>query len=498
MSEPLRISFVAAERVPLAKIGGLADVAGALTEALAARGHAVRCWLPGYESLSMPEGARRETAIEHFDVPFGTGSAPAAVERVRLPGSRVEVLLVDHLGPAAYFRRTGIYADPATGEPFADDGERFTFFCRAVCEGMRRLGPPPDVVHLNDYQAAWIAAFLRTHFATDPVLAGVASVYTIHNLAYLGLFPPSLLDLAGIPRDAFRAGSPFEFWNEVNVTKVGLEFADLLTTVSPRYAREIQTSEFGCGLDGVLRRRAADLVGILNGIDVETWNPATDPHLAARYSASDLSGKVACKAALAREAGWPEDSPWPIAGMITRLTEQKGFDLLEATAADLFRQEMRLFVLGDGDRHFRERLQGWMREHPERVHARFGFDDPLAHRIEGGADLFLMPSRYEPCGLNQMMSQRYGTVPVVRGVGGLADTVQDFDPETREGTGFIFAEYRPAALLVGIKRALAVYRQPHVWQQAMHNGMRQDFSWQASARRYEEAYREARARRAMR
>jgi starch synthase len=488
----VRIAFVSAERVPLVKVGGLGDVAAALTDVLAERGHDVDCFLPDYASLTMPAGATRVPALDVFPVPLGDRDELCAVHRLTLPGSKAAIYLVDHAGARAYFQREGVYGDPATGEEYPDNAERFLFFCRAVCESLKRLGRRPDIVHLNDYQTSFVAAALKTVYAADPFFHRNGIAFTAHNVGYQGIYPPSVLARAGLPRAGVAPGSPFEFYGKLNFLKVGLEFSDMLTTVSPRYAKEIQTTaEYGHGLEGVFRARAADLVGILNGIDTKVWNPETDPAIAARYSVADLSGKAACRAALAREAGWPEDSDWPIVGIVSRLAGQKGFDLLEEAEDDLAKLEMRLIVLGSGERRYHDLFARWMKERPESVHAVFGFDEPLSHRIEAGADLFLMPSRYEPCGLNQMMSLRYGTVPVVRATGGLADTVHEFDPASGKGNGFSFEPYEVDALVASLKRALATYRQRQVWRRVQANGMAEDFSWDASAQKYEEVYAEA-------
>jgi len=491
----MRIAFLSAERVPLVKVGGLGDVASALTDVLAARGHAVDCFLPDYRSLTIPSGAERTPLLDVFPVPFGDRDELAAVHRLRLPGSRATIYLVDHEGARAYFQREGIYVDPATGEEYPDNAERFLFFCRAVCESLKRLGRRPDIVHLNDFQTSFAAAYLRVAYAGDPFFMRTGIVFTAHNVGYQGIYPAATLASAGLPGTGVAPGSPFEFYGKLNFLKVGLEFSDILTTVSPRYAKEIQTTaEYGHGLEGVFRARAADLRGILNGIDTQVWNPETDSEIAARYSAQELAGKTVCRNALAREAGWPEDSEWPIVGIVSRLAGQKGFDLLEGAEAQLAELEMRLFVLGSGERRYHDLFARWTKEMPERVHAVFGFDEPLSHRIEAGADLFLMPSRYEPCGLNQMMSLRYGTVPVVRATGGLADTVRDFDPASGKGNGFSFEAYDAAAMVTCLERALAACRQPQLWRRVQANGMAEDFSWDASAKKYEEAYAEAMSR----
>ena len=492
----MRIAFVSAERVPLVKVGGLGDVAAALTDVLAERGHEVDCFLPDYSSLSLPLGATPTPALDVFPVPFGDREELAAVRRLTLPGTAASIYLVDHVGARAYFQREGVYGNPVTGQEYPDNAERFLFFCRAVCESLKRLGRRPEIVHLNDYQTSFVAAAMRTAHAGDPFFDHIGIVFTAHNVGYQGIYPASVLARAGLPGAAVTPGSPFEFYGKLNFLKVGLELSDMITTVSPRYAKEIQTTaEYGHGLEGIFASRAADLRGILNGIDTKIWNPETDPGIAARYSAADLSGKALCRAALAREASWPADSEWPIVGIVSRLADQKGFDLLHKADQALARLEMRLFVLGAGSPVYHDMFARWMKRRPERVHAVFGFDEPLSHRIEAGADLFLMPSRYEPCGLNQMMSLRYGTVPVVRATGGLADTVHDFDPASGEGNGFSFQEYDAHVMVHCLQRALATYRQPQVWRRVQANGMTNDFSWEASAKKYEEVYADA-ARRA--
>lgn len=492
VNRKLTIAMVAAERVPLVKVGGLADVVGALSDTLAERGHTVQCWLPAYGSIQIPAGATRTRLGERFAVPFGHGSEWACLERVDLADSRTEIYLVQHLGDSDFFSRDGIYGDPDQGDDYPDNPERFLFFSRAVCEGMKRLGRPIDVVHLNDNQTAFIAAMLRRHYVEDPILSRAGILFSLHNVGYQGIYPARVLELAQIPAEEFYPGSSYEYYDQVNFLKVGITHSDILTTVSERYAEEICAgSQYGFGLEGVLEERSADLRGILNGIDYRVWDPTKDLHLPARYSIGDLSGKQECKNWLMKEAGWPIDSDWPIVGIIARLVEQKGLDLIREAAPRLLQMEARFFFLGTGQEEYEEWIQELARAHPDRVQAHIGFDEVLAHRVEGGADLLLMPSRYEPCGLNQLISLRYGTVPVVRSTGGLADTVRDFDPHSREGTGFVFQPYEPSAMIAAIKRALALYRQPRVWNALVANGMAQDFSWEVAATAYESAYRDA-------
>jgi starch synthase len=490
----LSIAHVASEMSPLAKVGGLADVLGALSSEQARRGHRVVVCLPRYATLQVPPGAA-EREVGRVKVPWGMGREAARLTLLETPGGAPRVLLVAHEGERRFFERPGVYDDPRTGEAWPDSPERFLFFSRAALEGLKRMGERFDVLHAHDHQAAWAPCFARTHDAGDPAFAGLATVFTIHNLGYQGIHDAWVLGLAGFGRELFYPASPFEFWGRVNYMKVGIAFADMISTVSPRYAREIQTTgEFGFGLEGLLEQRGEVLRGILNGIDDKVWDPSRDPHLAQRYDRDSLELKAANRAAVLRQGGLPDVPPWPVVGIVSRLVLQKGFDLVEQAAADLARLEARWVVLGSGQPRYVELFRKLASEHPERMHYRGGHDEPFAHLIEGGADLFLMPSRYEPCGLNQMYSLRYGTVPVVRAVGGLADTVHEFDPITREGNGFTFERFDAHEMVQTLRRALAFHRQTELWRKLQRNGMHHDFSWRASADGYDALYAEARAR----
>jgi starch synthase len=490
----LSLVHLASEMTPLVKVGGLADVVGSLAVEQARRGHAVTVALPGYRAVEVPPGWTRER-VPGAEVPWGMGRERARFELLRPPFSAeiagsLRVLLVGHAGERRFFDRPGIYDEPATAAGYPDNAERFLFFARATLEGVKTLGDPVDVLHAHDQQAAWAPCFVRTHEARARVFQGAATIFTIHNLGYQGIYDPWVLGLAGFPGHLFHVASPFEFWGRVNYMKVGLAFADLLSTVSPRYAQEIQQSdEYGFGLEGVLRRRSDDLHGILNGIDDEVWNPARDLYLVQPFDRDALEGKRANRAALAVECGL--DPQRPIVGMVSRLVDQKGFDLLELAEADLLELNAGYVVLGYGQPRYEEWLERLTAEQPHRVHFRARQDERFAHLIEGGADLFLMPSRYEPCGLNQMYSLRYGTVPVVRETGGLADTVEEFDLASRTGTGFLFAPYEAEVMVAALKRALAIQKQPELWTAVQRNGMARDFSWRASADGYDRLYQEA-------
>jgi len=493
-AERFTVAHVASEMGPLIKVGGLADVVGSLAFEQARRGHRVTVVLPAYESITLPAGWTRR-AFQGCEVPWGMSREPARFDLVEPPGEGPRVLLVGHEGDRGFFDRPGVYDDPRTGEGYPDNAERFLFFSRAAIEGLKALGGGFDILHAHDHQAAWAVCFVRTHERATPAFASTATLFTIHNLGYQGIHDPWVLALAGFGMDQFQPSGPFEYWGRVNDMKVGLWFADLLTTVSPRYAQEIQGSgEFGFGLEGVLAKRSADLRGLLNGIDDHEWDPAHDPHIAAPYDAEHLEGKAANRAALVAECGFPAEPDLALVGMVTRLVEQKGIDLVLQAEAEWLKLDARLVVLGSGPPNYQDRLRRIAHRHPERVYYRPGHDESFAHLIEAGADLFLMPSRYEPCGLNQMYSLRYGTVPVVRAVGGLADTVEEFDPRAGQGTGFLFQRYHADEMVAALRRALAVHRQPTLWRTLQRNGMSRDFSWRASVDGYDRVYAEARER----
>ena len=440
-----------------------------------------------------------EPTDHQFRIPIGTYHVSGRLWRSRLPDSEVPVYLVEQPGyfgrddPAAGF---GLYQYklPAGGAlvDYEDNAARFIFFCRAVLEAVPALDFRPDVLHLNDWQTALIPAYWREMYASRPGYDSMGTLYTIHNLAYQGVFDPSVMPLTGFDWRLFN-WQELEFHDRLNFMKAGIVFADLLSTVSPRYAVEIQTPEYGCLLDDVLRHHQDRLVGIVNGVDYQVWNPLQDSHLAANYDAATVAeGKAACKAALQRRLGLPERPGTPLVVTISRLTEQKGFDLIRASAAEWLGGDVQFAVLGVGDAVYHRFLGDLARRYPENVAAVLAFDEVLAHQMEAGGDLFLMPSRFEPSGLNQLYSLRYGTVPLVRATGGLADTVVDCTPKALAdgtATGFVFAEYTAPALLATLHRALWVYRsQPETWRRLQRTGMQQDWSWDRRAVDYEALY----------
>jgi starch synthase len=490
-SEALSILMVASEAHPFAKTGGLAEVAGALPVALARLGHSVTLVVPGYRATMLAAAAgqagARETSAGPAQITLELGGRTQAVafHRHRL-ASGVAAVVVE---APDLFDREGLY-----GEAEADYGDnpwRFAIFSRAALEYARLREERPSIVHAHDWQTGLVPVYQKMHLSDDRFVGGVPVVFTIHNLAFQGLFPSSTLGDIGLGWDLFNPQA-LEYWGQVSYLKGGINFSEKITTVSPGYSREIVTPELGFGFEGVLSRRADDLIGILNGIDTERWNPDADPFGTPPFSAKNLSGKREAKRLLLHDVGLPDTDEAlgrPVIGLISRLTDQKGLDLFEAAARDLLSLDAVWVMLGSGERRYEELWRRLCVEYPQQVSATIGFDERLAHLIEAGADAFLMPSRFEPCGLNQLYSLRYGTIPVVRAVGGLDDTVEDLDPATGRGTGFKFRDYSPQALVDAVRRALDAYRNPDLWRRMQHAGMVQDHSWDASAREYVKVYR---------
>ena len=471
------ILMIGSEAVPFAKTGGLADVLGALPPALARLGCDVTLVIPRYQGMT--SGA----PVEQFSVTVGGFTREATFHEGPLrDGARVVSIACDEL-----YGRDALYGPGGTDYP--DNARRFAFLARAALEFAARR-ERPAIVHAHDWQAGLVPVYLKSLYAAHPVLAGTPTVFTIHNLAYQGLFEGDWLPRLDLGWDQFGVDR-LEFWGRISFLKGGINDAEIVTTVSRTYAREIQQPSLGFGFDGILRRRAADLIGILNGIDVDEWNPACDRHLTAPYDAAHLDGKAEAKSAVLAEYGLPVTASAmarPLVGMISRMVDQKGFDLIAGVERELALLDASFVVLGTGEARYQDLWRRLAVRHPERIGARIGFDEGLAHRIEAGADLFLMPSRFEPCGLNQMYSLRYGTVPVVHAVGGLVDTVRDFTPDDPEATGFLFRPYTGEALLTALGRALEVYRDRPRWRRLQQAGMGADNSWDHSAREYVTIY----------
>lgn len=475
----LRILIAASEAVPYAKTGGLADVAGALHGALRARGVQSRLIMPLYKSVR--EGFElRDTGVQ-FSVPMGASAHIAA--RLYQDGDATYFIRADEL-----FDRDGLYGD-MHGE-FMDNDRRFIFFSRAVLEASRALGFVPHVVHCNDWHTGLAPAMLKYQF--NDVFPQASSLISIHNIGYQGLFTPGAMPITGFGPDWFHLGA-FEFYGKLNMLKSGVVFADAIGTVSPTYAREIMTAEFGWGLEGVVKSRQSDLHGIINGIDYEAYNPATDTAIPDNFGPADMGGKRKCKKALAKLCGFQSPEP-PILCIVSRLSYQKGIDIYLEAASELMERGVNLAVLGSGEGHLEDGLRGYAQKYPGRFFFKSGYDEGLSRLFYAGSDMIAIPSRYEPCGLTQMIAMRYGTVPVARNTGGLADTIEDFDPLPNSGTGFLFEEFGAKALELAVTRALCLYADPKRWEAMLARCMARDFSWDASASRYIELYDELRRR----
>ena len=476
----MKILFVASEGVPYSKTGGLADVVGALSAALVEAGHQVAVLLPKYR------GTKTQTiTIPSLTIPIGDELRfPSIVEGAAVGGVRFYFL-----DDPDYFDRAQLYGEK--GSDYHDNPERFCEFSRAAIEFTKRVWMP-DVIHCHDWQTALVPVLLRTQYARDPALRQMGVVLTIHNLGYQGLFAHSTLARIGLPETLFHVDA-LEFFGKVNFLKGGLVYSDRLTTVSKKYAAEIQTKEYGYGLEGLIRMRADRLTGILNGVDYSEWSPEADKLIVANYSAHNLDGKRACKKDLLGLFNLPvENMTRPLIGIVSRFVDQKGFDIFAVAAAELMQENLALVALGSGDPQYEKLFVALAQKFPSKVGAKIAYDNTLAHKIEAGADMFLMPSRYEPCGLNQIYSLRYGTVPIVRATGGLDDTIVQYNSKSGDGTGFKFDAYTGRALLECVRTAIRVHRDPAAWHAIQSAGMAKDFSWKTSAGAYVTVYEEVR------
>lgn len=485
--EPLKVLFISPEVVPFAKTGGLADVAGALPKALKGLGCDVRLVMPLYQGVRQDSYALKKV-WENLPIPLGRHALPADIYQ----GQLEDGLPIYFIERDEFYDRGNLYGS-ARGDYF-DNDSRFVYFSQGALLTAQVLGFEPDIIHCHDWQTGLIPAYVHFRRGIDPFYRNTASVFTIHNMAYQGSFSKEIVELAGLPEESFSPAG-LEFWGKANLLKAGIVYSRIITTVSRKYSQEIQTPQYGAGLEGILSFRKDDLFGIVNGVDYDLWNPETDPFLAAHYTPEDLSGKKACKKDLLDHYHLPEDRiNRPVLGIISRLADQKGFDLLAEIMDRLLREDLSLVVVGTGEEKYQGFFSRLAEQYPRKVGICLFFDNVLAHKIEAGSDLFLMPSRYEPCGLNQIYSLKYGTIPVVRATGGLDDTIIPFDPLTGKGTGFKFNRYQADQLWAVLQEALAVYQNQNQWRHLMKNAMAQDFSWTASAREYIKLYHLAKER----
>ncbi len=486
----LKILFAASEVVPFAKTGGLADVASALPKQLKLLGHDVRVFMPKYKTINTTKFKLREVIrLREIDVPMGDKTHRISVKSAFIPGTKVHAYFIEH---PDFFNRESLYVDPETGKDYKDNDGRFLFFARSLLEIAKTLSWQPDVIHCNDWQTAVVPLYLKTLYKDDPFFSETKTVLSIHNVGYQGNFKPSAVKLGGFPEELFQPLSPIEFYGKFNFLKTGIKYSDIVTTVSAKYAREIQTSsEYGFGLEGVLHDRKKDLFGILNGIDDDIWNPEKDDLINTSFSKDTLEDKEKNKKALLNKCGFSYHPDTPLIGIISRLADQKGFDLIAKVLAKIAAFDMQMVILGTGDQKYHDLFTKAAEKYPDKFSVHLTFNNQLAHQIEAGCDMFLMPSRYEPCGLNQMYSFMYGTVPIVRATGGLADTVIDLDKKPKKGTGFTFEKYDAKKMLDAIKRALKHYSDKEGWRKLQIRGMSQDFTWKKSAQRYIEIYQKA-------
>lgn len=493
----MRIVQISSEAVPFAKTGGLADVAGALSKALAELGHEVTLILPLYSRFVAKSGVELQPIGEPFEIPLGDRHAMVHLKRAQLPGSNASAVFVEQ---PEFFDRDGLYQSAVTKADYADNAARFMSFSRASLEAVARLQLKPDVIHAHDWQTGLVMALLDAQFRDwVPDLRRTAAIFTLHNLTFQGTYPADTMPLTGLGWEYYN-WKQMESWGQVNLLKTGIVFADQLSAVSPTYSREIQTPEFGHGLDGVLRDRSADLTGILNGIDPHEWSPAEDTLIPARYDVDSLdAGKPTCKRTLQELLKLPVRADVPLLSMVSRMTWQKGFDLIGICANRLLERDVQVVFLGNGQPEYEDLCRHLASAHPDKVRTVIGYDEALSHLMEAGADMFLMPSKFEPCGLNQMYSMAYGTPPIVRATGGLADSVVGATPETMidgTATGFAFRDHDPDQLWQQLDWALKLFADKPVWRRLQRAGMSRDWSWNRSAREYVALYEKALARRA--
>ncbi|MCD6162327.1 MAG: glycogen synthase GlgA [candidate division Zixibacteria bacterium] len=485
----LQIAYISPEVVPFVKTGGLADVAGALPDALAKMGNTVKVFLPLYSSIS-----KKKYGIKPLksDIPITAVSSQETFDLYhsseKTAGCEYYFIKMDK-----YFDRDDLYLSPETGKDYKDNDERFIAFSKAVLESIIALEWKPEIIHCNDWQSGLIPAIIKYIDYGAGYFKQTRTVFTIHNIAYQGLFPAKTFLKLDIEKTLFFPTSGFEYYGKISFLKVGLNFADVLTTVSKRYAKEIQSSEeYGCGMEGILRDRTNDLYGVLNGIDYDIWDPAADELIKANYQPDKLANKKKNKNALRKINKLPMvRRDVPLIGMISRFADQKGFDLLAEAADDIFELDIQMVILGSGDEKYEKIFAKLAKKYPKKLAVNVKFDNKLAHLIEAGSDMFLMPSRYEPCGLNQLYSLKYGTVPIVRETGGLADTITNCNPVKNTGNGFVFKDYDSSELLNVIKFAVEVYKSKKAWTDIMKRGMMQDFSWDSSAKKYMQIYKKA-------
>ncbi|MCF8261839.1 MAG: glycogen synthase GlgA [Melioribacteraceae bacterium] len=483
----MKIAFVASEVVPFAKTGGLADVSGSLPPVISNLGNDVKVFMPKYFSIDSKKYDLKENKLVGvFPVTINGFEYLGKVFKGFLPDTDVEVYFIDQ---PYFFHRSQLYTNDL------DEDARFVFFQKAVLITIQRLGWKPDIIHCNDWQTGLIPLYIKDNFSWDKLFEKTATVFTIHNIGYQGRFAKSALFSAEIDGKHFYPAGPAEYFDDVNFLKAALWYSDMINTVSEKYAEELLTEEYGSGMQDTLTSRKDDFVGILNGVDYEDWSPEKDKLIPQKYTPSTLENKAVNKKALCEKFELKDDPEIPVIGIVSRLATQKGFDLIEKAMNDLIKLNCQLVVLGSGEIEYEEMFTEFAEKHPEKIAIWIGYNIELSHLIEAGSDMFLMPSHYEPCGLNQIYSLRYGTVPIVRETGGLADTVINWNDSKSTGTGFSFSEYTPEAMMEAIRNAINLFTQKEKWKKIQENGMKLNFSWTESAKKYIELYQKAKNKR---
>jgi starch synthase len=489
-SKKLKILFVTSEIVPFIKTGGLADVSSALPQMLVETGHEVRIVVPKYGAVDERKFKIHEVVrLKDLTIKIGDKDVVFSLKSCFLPGPKVRVQIYFLENQEYFGSRNSLYIDPKTGKDYPDNDERFILLNRSVFELISKLGWLPDIIHCNDWQTGLIPAYFKTTYKDDPIFSKFKTLLTVHNLAYQGEFPKTTFSKTSLPQDVNSAKGAL-INDKFNFLKTGLTYADVINTVSETYAKEIITdNQLSAGLKPVLAKRKDDIYGIVNGIDIRVWHPENDKHISKKYSVKNIEDKLANKEKLASKFGFKFDEKIPIVGIIARLYDEKGMDLVSEAFPDIMKLNLQLVLLGTGDKKYQSFFEKMSHKHKDKFACYLGFNDELAHLIEAGADIFLMPSRYEPCGLNQMYSLTYGTVPVVRETGGLADTVIPFNEKTGDGNGFLFKKYDADPMLKELKKALKHFEDKKTWVKIIRNGMKVDFSWHASAKKYIDLYR---------
>jgi starch synthase len=482
-----KVWYLSSEVSPFAKTGGLGDVTGAFPKALKSNNQEVRVIMPKYKSINERKYVLREV-IRLKDIPVTINDVTRTinVKSAFLPDSKVQIYFIEI---PDFFGRSGLYTDSATGKDFPDNAERFAYFCKGALETLKILSWRPDIIHCNDWQTALVPYYLHTVYKNDEFLRGIKTIFTIHNFSYQGIFKKNTAPQIEVKPSEIEENGAFEHCGQLNLLKGAINYSDWITTVSDTYAKEISTKkEFGYGLEKVLQKKKNRFTGILNGVDYTVWSPATDKLLPYKYSQNDLTGKEQNKQAMLTRVNLSYQENVPVIGMISRLVEQKGYFLLMEAMDQLMMLNFQLIILGTGDKKIEKQIQSYQKKYPDRISLNQAFDEILAHMIEAGSDLFLLPSSYEPCGMNQMYSLKYGTIPIVYSVGGLAETITEYNLEENTGNGFVFEKYTAKELVRTIKRALKIYKKKEQWQELQLKAMQEDFSWERSSQKYLDIY----------